>query len=499
MMSTEDIARSPETTNDLSERQANWALVGLVALSTVGFWLLACYKNGSFNSYGQDTAQYSYAFFQSLRGHWFRSFAADYSLLGSHPNFLLFLWLPVFWLLRSVNTLFFLQSLTLCLAAWPGYLLARQVTGNRVTALIAAAALIVFPPVARVHVAELHDDPLGLAPLLFAFLFFEWRNFKWFALFLAISLLAKETIVLNTVLFSVYALLRRRDWRWVAFPLVWSAGYFLFVRQVVMPMFGDWWAGELYSQAKYFSGWGSTNSEALRNMATQPGRVLQTLASGDRIGYLVNFLQPFLLALPFGSWAWITALPAMGVNLMSDWPFLRAFTHWYGLLPGAQIWASFVLALPFWSRRLSAWFGARDYSRSLCVVVLVVCLTQHHQWLHPSEYQRGQAHQARLEAIASIPKTASVICGDHMLPAFVDRPFINSITALRWHGQDNNRVFDYEYLVFDGNYPGLPGEMAVQQKLFTFISQNAAYRLLFAKDNVFVFRRVGQPGGAIQW
>ncbi|GEM_PF-3262344 len=493
MTNTNGITQQQPIADDLSERQANWILAGLVTVSTLGFWLLASYKNASFTSYGQDTAEVGYAFFQTIHGRWFPSFAADYSLFGSHPNFLLLLWLPVFWLVRSINTLLFLQSLTICLAAWPAYLLARQVTGNRTTALIAAAALMLFPPVARVHVAELHDDALGLVPLLFAFLFFEKGNLKWFVVFLATSLLAKETLVLNTILFSVYALLRRRDWRWVVFPAVWSIGYFLFVRRIIMPMFGDWWAGRLYSQAEYFSSWGSTNSEALCNMVTHPCQVFQTLTKGDRISYLVNFLQPFLLVLPFGNWAWITGLPAMSVNLMSDSPFLRASTHWYGLLLGAQIWASFVLALPSWSRRISAWFGAHNYNRSLCVIVLVVCLTQHHRWLNPAEYQRNQAHQAQLGAIAAVPRTASVFCGDHMLPAFADHPAINSVVALRFHNQDNNRVLDYEYVIFDGNYAGLSGEIAMQQKLFHFFSHHPDYRLVFARNNISVFRRVGTP------
>ena len=487
------------SSRDLTDRQARWALVGLIFLSTVGFSVLAWARNSSFANYGQDTAQFAYAFFQTLRGHWLHSFAGDYTLWGAHPNFLLLLWLPVFWLAPSVNTLFVVQSLTISLAAWPAYLLVRHVTGNRLTALIGAAALLLFPPIARVHVAELHDDPLGLVPLLFAIYFFEKGRFKWFAVFLGVTLLAKETIVLNTVLFSVYALWRRRSWWWVAFPAAWSIGYFLLVRYVVMPAFGDWWAGQLYSQTKYFSQWGNGPGEVLRNMGTHPGAVMGTMFGADRLGYLFKLLLPVGLILPFGSGLWVTAAPSLGVNLLSNWPFLREFTHWYGMLPGAQLWASMILALPLWSQQVARWFGGRDYSRSLCVVVLLLCVAQYNLWLTPSEYRRNPSHAAQVDAIAAVPGGSSVLCADHILPAFANRPAINSLVALNFHHQDLNRVFDYEYIVFDGNYPGLPGEAQMQQALFKVISQNPAYQSVFARENVFVFQRVGVPERTLRW
>ena len=133
------------------------------------------------------------------------------------------------------------------------------------------------------------------------------------------------------------------------------------------------------------------------------------------------------------------------------------------------------------------------------MVVLLLCVAQYNLWLNPSEYRRSPSHAAQVAAIAAVPAGSSVFCSDHILPSFVNRPAINSLVSLNFHHQDLNRVFDYEYVVFDGNYPGLPGEAQMQQALFKVVSQNPAYRSVFARENVFVFHRVGVPERTLRW
>jgi uncharacterized membrane protein len=111
-------------------------------------------------------------------------------MAGTHPDFLLLLWLPVFCIFPCMYSLFLFQSLMISLAARPVYLLARDATGNRMTALIAAAGLLLYAPVASVHVFAIHDDAFALAALLFAFYFFQRVNLRGFVLCMAVSLLA---------------------------------------------------------------------------------------------------------------------------------------------------------------------------------------------------------------------------------------------------------------------------------------------------------------------
>ncbi len=473
----------------------------LIGFSTVGFSYLAYLKYESFRQYTQDSAYYGYAFHQTLHGRLLPSFTGYHTILAVHPNFLLLLWVPVFWLSPFMCSLFVYQSLMISLAAWPIYLLARHVTGNRLTAGIAAAGLLVFPPMAAVHVGEIHDDAFGVACLLFAFYFFETGNFRIFALFLAASLLAKETIVLNTIFFGVYALVRRRDWKWVTFPIGWSAVYFWVATKVLVPMGGGTWAGELYTHVSYFQDWGQTPLAVLKNMASHPFRVISILCSRERLGYLCKLLLPVLLVAPFGSWAWLVALPSLAVNLLSSNPWLRVMTHWYGILLGGLVWASFVTALPFWGRWLTRLFGNRDYARGLCALALLMCVALHRLWLHPEQYAKSAVHEACSEAVRLVPQDASVFCPDNMLAHFANRPAINSLLALSLFNQDPNRLFDYDYVVFDHNYTweGSSVWLTKQASLFKYISGHPDYRLVYERDNVFVFQRVGIPKRDLNW
>ncbi|MGD0017375.1 MAG: DUF2079 domain-containing protein [Verrucomicrobiia bacterium] len=474
---------------ELSPRQASFALVLLIAISTVGFSLLAYLKYARFNWQTEDTALFGYAFNQTLHGKFFPCYNNAASTFGAHPNFLFFLCLPVFWLVPTIYCLFLIQSFALSLAAWPVYLLARDKTGSHLTGLIAAAGALLFPPIAAAHVRQIQQDQFGLAILLFAVYFFEKETFKKFALCMAASLLAKETFALATAFFGLYALVKRRNWKWVVFPIGWSAGYLLLVIKVLLPLCGTW-GTDLYSKMTYFSQYGNSLGEVSRYFTSNPLRLVGILFGQDGLRYLVQLLLPLLLVLPFGSWAWLLAAPLTLVNLLSSNHFLRAVSWHYSLIPGGLFWCSFICSLPFWNRVLGTRFGVRDYARGLCLITLLIGAARCDLWLHLDQYVRSPAHQARLEAVNIIPSNASVFCPENMLAHYVRHPAINSLHDLLYYERDLNDLFDYDYVVFDMNFFTY-SEM--QKQLLTFISGHPAYRSVYENDGVFVFKRIGMP------
>jgi len=277
-------------------------------------------------------------------------------------------------------------------------------------------------------------------------------------------------------------------------------GYFLVARHVIMPYGGDWWATKLYSQAGYFNQWGTTASQVVRNLLLHPGQVMITLLAPDRVWYLQRLLRPLLLVLPFGDWGWVTAVPMLAVNLLSGNVLLRSSLHWYGILAGGQLYASAITALPYWNRKLAGWFGGRDYCRLICAAILVACVLHTPLWLILREFQYAPCDAARRQAVEAVPPQASVLAPDNLLPMFASHPAINSVYALNFHCQDPNRIFEYEYIIFDANYPGVSAEeRQYQHKLYNFIVTNPAYRRVFLRDNVCVYRCEGQLGHPPPW
>jgi len=227
------------TRSEITEAQARRVLALVIGLATAAFAYLAYRKYAGFNTDAGDLTVFGFAFSKTIGGKFFPFFASEGTIMGNHPNFILWLAVPFFWLVPTMGTLFVFQSLLINLAAIPAYLLARDKTGSRLTGLIAAVALLAYPTIASQHVNQIHDDQFGLALLLFAFYFFEKEDFKKFAVCLAASLLAKETITLTTGMFGIWALLGRRNWKWVVFPIGWSVLYLA----VVLKGFMAIWQG----------------------------------------------------------------------------------------------------------------------------------------------------------------------------------------------------------------------------------------------------------------
>ncbi|MGD0016337.1 MAG: DUF2079 domain-containing protein [Verrucomicrobiia bacterium] len=481
---------------DLTDRQAMRALVALMVVVTLGMSYLAWRQYASFNLATGDTAVFGYAFSHVLQGQFFPFFASEGTIMGNHPNFILWLWLPVYWLVPTIYSLFLFQSLMISLAAWPAYLLARDRTGNRLTGLIAAVGLLALPTIASQHVSQIHDDQFGLALMLFTFYFFEKKNFRAFCLCLAGSLLAKETLALNAGAFGIYALLRRRDWKWIAFPIGWSVGYLLFVLKGLMSV----WQGSgtlLYTQVAYFEQYGKTPGEVLRNMLSHPLSLVQIMFQTDRLGYLWRLLLPLGLLLPFAGWAFVPALPTIGLNLLSSNSALRVIGWHYGSVLGGLLWMSFLTTLPRWNQMLTLWFGRRDYTRGLCLAVTLLALASTAMWLRPSEYHWGAARAAREQAVEAVPHEASVFCPDNMIAHFADRRAIHSLGGLHYWHRDLNQLFDYDFIVFDGNFVAYDWQQ--QRQLFQLIAGHPAYRSVFNQDKVFIFQRISTPQRILHW
>ncbi len=482
---------------DVSEKQARCLLVGLIVASTIGFSWLAFLKYAAFASQSIDTAIYSYAFNQARPGIFYPFLAGEGSLLGQHVGLLILFWMPIYWAVPSVPGLLLFQSLAISLAAWPVYLLAFDKTRSRWTALVAAAGFLLYPPIVSQHVNQIHDDQFGLALLLFAFYFFEAGNFKKFAVTLSLCLLAKETVALPVACFSLYAVIRRRQSKWMAFPVVVSFAYVLFAWKVLAPMFGGT-DSLVYLRMGYFGEYGDTPRGVLRYVLTHPAGTIEAMLAPDRLAYLFRLLLPVLLFLPLGSAAWLMALPGLMMNLFGSNSTLRDVRWHYSLFPAALLYASFVSAIPYWSRKLARFFPGTDFARVLCFAVLLGGLASYNFWLVPAQYRRDRAYQARREVIALIPRQASVLCSDNMLAHFSRHRSLQSLFGLRFYRRDPNEVFDYDYIVFDKNFAITMGVQSLKQ-LFELISQMPEYRLIFSRDGILAYQRVGAPARTLNW
>ncbi|MHC4713401.1 MAG: DUF2079 domain-containing protein [Planctomycetota bacterium] len=161
-------------------------------------------------------------------------FLRDYRGAFDHLDLNLAFFLPFYAVWRDGRVLLVLQSLVLALAAWPLYLLAREVSGRRSTAALVAALYLLYPLLGAGNLYDFHV--VCLSPLLFfsMLLFMVRKRWRLYWLLLVLVLCTKETeaiLVLGAGLYLISIKEYRRGGITAAVALAWV----LIATLVVLP------------------------------------------------------------------------------------------------------------------------------------------------------------------------------------------------------------------------------------------------------------------------
>jgi uncharacterized membrane protein len=456
----------------------------IVAVMVTGF-SLACGKYSRFNGETNDVAVYSYAFAHTMDGHFFPLYYVPGQLLGNHLTFIILAWLPVYAMWRSFYSLMFFQSLMLTVAAWPFYLLAKDVLKNGWAALALGLAFLLFPTIVSQHVNQIHDDQFALPFLMGAFLYFWRRKFWPFVVLMVLACLAKETVTITTAAFGVYALCLRRDWKWVATPLVFSVGYFFLAMKLLTSVFVGA-GGSLYTGADYLSAYGHSPGEVLHTFLTRPGFVLEQMFAPPKLEYLGKLLLPLLYVGPFLSAAVVVSLPNLLLNLIgSNSAFLVIPWHYNILVAGTLL-----VAMVFGIQRIAGWCGQKREAVVLgaSVASLALSVMGFRYWYDAANWESPPEQAQLARALREVPRTASVIAPTPMLASFSDRPKINSAYSI-FSGKfkDPSRLSEYQYVLLDGQWRSY--EALGQVPLWETVRTSKVYRVVFAENNVLLLER----------
>ena len=469
-------------TNSRRQLTANiWMWLMIIATAFIGFYL-SHLKYSHFGGNTNDLTIYSYAFAQTLKGHFFPLYYLPSHLLGNHLNFVILAALPIYVIIRSFDALLFVQSVAIASAAWPLYRLAKEMWQNDRAALAMGGTFLLFPTIASQHVNQLHDDQFALPFLMWAFYWF-WRADYWkFTLMIVLACLAKETITITTAAFGVYAFCLRRSWKWTVTPIAFSIGYFVLAMILLTKVFTGA-GGSLYSGMDYLDVYGKSPSEVLATFVTHPGVVIEHIFATDKMAYLGKLLLPVLYLLPFGSFAVIVSLPNLLLNLIGTNSAFVVIPWHYNLLLAGMLLAASVFSL----QRLATWRAA--VLTPVTVIMLVLAAFGTHYWYRGEEY-RPAPEQAQLErALREVPLDASVLTTTPTLANFSNRSKVNSAYSI-FIGKFKNpaQLAEYDYVLLDGHWR--TGEAFAQWPLYNAVKSNPLYQPVFVENNVLLLRRI---------
>lgn len=473
------------------------AVLILVAVYVLGFFLLAMRQWACLGRDTGMTGEFNNMFWWTMRGRPFYFGAYEENYFSLHASFYYLLVAPFYWLVPGVPTVWFLQVFVLGLSAIPMYLLARHCLEHKTGALVATAAYLFYPPIVAQCLGQLQDQSYLPFVLLFAVYFFVQRNFGRFVLLTVLTCLGREVLALVVCMFGLWALLERRDWKWVVTPIAIGVAYFVFVMAFLMPYLRQ--GAKWHIGTHFLTYLGSTPGEALLAVLKNPSLLLNHFLEQDVIRYFLFMTGPLGVVLPFLSPAGVIALPELAINLVSgDYPH-RVISYHYNVLAGTGL----VLGTLFTFKRISTWLqrhGGGSYAMVFGVGLLLLSLSHWFLWLNVNAFRKLPHHDALVRALQVVPPDASILTGPRLLGHVTERTKFDTISVL-WDKPNTYPMFrppeyagSFEYVVMDANERAYPP--FINREMFQSLYGNPKYQLIFAEQNVFVFRRVNPAPAA---
>ena len=305
------------------------ALVGLAVVYTAVYTYLSIHRYYKLMCGGYDFGIFESLFANALQGHFFQDYRGPFD----HFEPTLALFLPFYALWRDPRTLFALQSLVIALAAWPLYLLAKEVSGRASVGAAIAIAYLLYPFVGAKNLYDFHG--IAITPLVFFFmlLFMQRRRWGLYWAFFALLLLVKESEIILPFGVGLY-LLSKKDYIRGAVTAAVSVGWFFVVTEAILP----WITGAGFLHYHRYEGLGEVVQEA---------GVVAAAAYVSRVFAVFCFAAIPLSFLFFRRWRAVILIfgPAFAVNMISKNLYQNVLFGHYAITVAAAALGAAALSL----------------------------------------------------------------------------------------------------------------------------------------------------------
>jgi uncharacterized membrane protein len=397
--------------------------------------------------------------------------------LGAHIDPVLMLFAPLWWLWPSPDLLLVGQAIAIGLGALPVYWLARKHLGSQRAGLGFALAYLVYPPTTWLALNEFHPGGLAMPALLFAFWYLDEDRLAPFAAFALFASICREDVPLVLAGFGVwYAFARGRRAVGAAIAAAGVAWTAISVG-IVIPHFG---AGQSTFSGRY--------SEA-RAALDHPVALFRLTFDHAGVHYLFDLLLP-LAGLCLLTPVVLAAAPALLLNLLSATPTQTSIHFHYTAAEIPPLIAAAVLG------------GARLRGRwplPVATVALVAALSGNYVlgaipvW---TELPGGETLQARAAVVTAHDRAAA-----RALTLIPPHAVVSATNSLGAHLSARRRVLSFPFIqdatwvAVDESRPGYADRLAPlpTAEQVVWLRRNPAWRLVFERDAVLIFRRVLPP------
>ena len=408
------------------------------------------------------------------------------SRLGAHFDPLVAAFAPLWWLWPSPELLLVVQAAGVALGALPVFWLARKHLRREWAGLAFALVYLLYPPTQWLVVDDFHPVALATPLLLYAIWYLDEDRLLPFGLFAGLACLTKEQIGLVVAMLGLWHAFAHGRRRSGLVIFVAGAAVAIVATAVVVPHFAPG-AGSPF-EGRYDAVGGSPAGIA-RTAVEHPLRLVDASSEHRDVAYLWNLLVP-LLGLPLLSpLLAASALPELGLNLLSSTKTQTSIHFHYtaGAIPGLV--AGAVLGAARLQRHAPR--AAPVLGRAVVVVALLAGIAAGPlpAWRH---VPFGSKLAARDHVVTAHARAAARVLG--AIPSGVPVSATNTLGA---HLSERRRVFSFpvlreaRWVAVDTTRPSylddaLGAKFAAAYARFR---RDARWRVVRAEDGVVVLRR----------
>lgn len=457
-------------------------LLILIAIYVAYFTTASFLRHDNFLTGRFDLGNMDQTVWNSANGRLFQT-NDDYgnisSRLASHADIILLFFSPLYLILPNPKVLLFFQTIILGAGGWFVYLLANLIIKNKTIALAFSFAFLINPHVGYTNLYDFHPVTLATTLLLASFYFLLKKRYLPFFLFALLSSFTKEHVWIVFAFFGIYMNFVQKKKAGLAIFLACIAIFYLLIWQVIPNTRG----GEHFALS-YYSDFGNSPSEIIKNTLTSPEKVLSILAQDDKKQYLwqlfsplgfTSFLSPFYL---------IFALPDLSINMLSSNANLYQIYYHYTALITPFVFIASIYGVSFVKKQFTR------FSPTFFVIYAVFSSTiaAYHlgplpKTLHPNTDMFTKPQKDReliVNALSSIRKTASVAATNNLGAHLSQRGVLYTIPI---------GTQKAEYIVFlFGDAFAKPSPLA-QKQMVEDLKKNIEYEIVKEINDFILFKK----------
>jgi len=307
------VARTASLTRRLVYGGAGCYALLLAAVAVVHF--------EAFRAGRSDLGTMAQAVWSTAHGHFLETtslYGREMTRLGGHVDPFLALLVPFWWVWPSPLMLLVFQVVAVSTGALPVYWLARKHLRSERAAAHFAFAYLIFPATqfnALTISSGFHAVSIAVPLILFAIWFLDEERLVLFALFALLAASTKEEIPLAVGCLGIWYAVRtgKRLTGLTIFAAGLAATLVDFL--VIIPHYSP---SGIDPFAARYSGVGTTPTGILHKAVSDPVALLQAVATGHKLLYVVLLLGPFLGLWLLEPLLFLGAIPDLAINLLSS-------------------------------------------------------------------------------------------------------------------------------------------------------------------------------------